>query len=225
MSQMNDPGSAAKKIADFLQTLAKGGLDLKSQILACNGRVQPNPSAPAGEPQLVSTPTALSATVIEDTSSVPDIKIELTGPDTPLLLAHNGELLHAIEHIAAKILRLGPEDHDRISFDAEGFKATRDRNLQLSAEAAVQEVRATGRPFAFPSMTSRERRMLHLVLAQSGLPTASSGDGPRRFVVLYPEGHQPEATPPERLPNQSAHQSLNNSPDRTQAIRSRFRPR
>jgi spoIIIJ-associated protein len=218
MSQMNDPSSAAKKIADFLQMLAKGGLDLKSQILACNGQVQPNASALAGEPPLVLTNAAHPATVIEDTSSVPDIKVELTGPDTSLLLAHNGELLHAIEHIAAKILRLGPEDHDRISFDAEGFKATRDRNLQLSAEAAVQEVRATGRPFAFPSMTSRERRMLHLVLAQSGLPTASSGDGPRRFVVLYPEGHQLEATPPERLPNQSAQ-------DRTQAIRSRFRPR
>jgi spoIIIJ-associated protein len=225
MSQMNDPGSAAKKIADFLQTLAKGGLDLRSQILACNGQVQPNPSAPAGEPPLVSTNAAHPATVIEDTSSVPDIKVELTGPDTSLLLAHNGELLHAIEHIAAKILRLESEDHDRICFDAEGFKATRDRNLQLSAEAAIQQVRATGRPFAFPPMTSRERRMLHLVLAQSGLPTASSGVGPRRFVVLYPEGHQPETAPPERLPNQSAHESLNNSPDRTQAIRSRFRPR
>jgi len=222
---MNDPGSAAKKIADFLQTLAKGGLDLKSQILACNGQVQPNPSLPAGEPQLVSTPAAILTTVVEDTPSAPDIKVELTGPDTPLLLAHNGELLHAIEHIAAKILRLEPEDHDRICFDAEGFKAARDRNLQLSAEAAIQEVRATGRPFAFPPMTSRERRMLHLVLAQSGLPTASSGDGPRRFVVLYPEGHQPEATLLGRLPNQSAHESLNNSPDRTQAIRSRFRPR
>jgi spoIIIJ-associated protein len=225
MRQMNDPGSAAKKIADFLQTLAKGGLDLKSQILACNGQVQPNSSDPAGEPSLVSISSDLSATVIEDTSSVPDIKVELTGPDTPLLLAHNGELLHAIEHIAAKILRLEPEDHDRISFDAEGFKAARDRNLRLSAEAAIQQVRATGRPFAFPPMTSRERRMLHLVLAQSGLPTASSGDGPRRFVVVYPEGHQPEATLPASLPNQFASESLTNSPDRTQAVRSRFRPR
>jgi spoIIIJ-associated protein len=223
---MNDPGSAAKKIADFLQTLTKSGLDLKSQILACNGQVQPHSSAPAGEPPLVSTSSASTPAVsTEDPSSAPDIKVDLAGPDTPLLLAHNGELLHAIEHIAAKILRFEPEDHDRISFDAEGFKATRDRNLQLSAEAAVQDVRATGRPYAFPPMTSRERRMLHLVLAQSGLPTASSGDGPRRFVVLYPEGHEPEATPQGRLPNQSASESLTNSPDRTRAIRSSFRPR
>ena len=38
-------------------------------------------------------------------------------------------------------------------------------------------------------MNSRERRMLHLFLRDSGLRTASSGEGPRRFVVLYPEGY------------------------------------
>jgi spoIIIJ-associated protein len=225
MSQIHDPGSAAKKIADFLQTLAKGGLDLESEIIACNGQVQPNSSDPAGASSLASTP-GVSA---EDTPSSPPIKVELSGPDTPLLLARNGELLHAIEHIAAKILRLEPEDHDRISFDAEDFKATRDRNLQLSAEAAIQKVRATGKPYAFPPMTSRERRMLHLVLAQSGLPTASSGEVPRRFVVLYPEGHQSAAAPQGKLPDdlrgESRAKFQNESPDRTRAIRSSFRPR
>jgi spoIIIJ-associated protein len=216
MSQIQDPGSAAKKIADFLQILNKSGLDLKSQIIACNGQVQPNSSASAGASPAVSR---------EPTSSTPDIKVELSGPDTPLLLAYNGELLHAIEHIAAKMLRLEPEEHDRICFDAEGFKAKRDRNLHLSAEAAIQKVRATGQAYSFPPMTSRERRMLHLVLMQSGLPTASSGEGPRRFVVLYPEGYQPSRGSQERSPDLSTNESLNNSSDRTQAIRNRFRPR
>jgi len=49
-------------------------------------------------------------------------------------------------------------------------------------------VRTSGRPHAFPPMNSRERRMLHMLLAESGLPTASSGEGPGRFVVLYPQG-------------------------------------
>jgi spoIIIJ-associated protein len=215
MSQIQDPGSAAKKIADFLQILNMGGLDLKSQIIACNGQVQPNSSAPAGASPAVSR---------ETTPSTPDIKVELSGPDTPLLLAHNGELLHAIEHIAAKILRLEPEEHDRICFDAEGFKAKRDRNLHLSAEAAIQKVRATGQAYSFPPMTSRERRMLHLALVPSGLPTASSGEGARRFVVLYPEGYQPAQGSQEKSLNRSANESLNKS-DRTQAIRNRFRPR
>jgi spoIIIJ-associated protein len=154
-----------------------------------------------------------------DTTSSPELSVELSGPDTPLLTARNGELLYAIEHIAAKILRLEPEQHDRISFDADSFKSNRDRDLRLSADAAVQSVRTTGKPYAFPPMTSRERRLIHLLLVASGLPTASNGEVPRRYVVLYPEGHQiiPAPTPqPRRYPDPS---------DRARSIRNAFRRR
>jgi spoIIIJ-associated protein len=206
---LNDPGPSARKIADFLAMLSTtGGLNLKPHILACNGQVQPTSSDPAGELSTVS-----SAPPPTSSDSTPEITVEFSGSDTPLLLARNGELLHAIEHIAAKILRLEPEEHDRISFDAEGFKATRNRELDLMAQMAIQKVRATGQPFSFSPMTSRERRILHLSLAKSGLPTASSGEGPGRFVVLYPEGLQPiqPATP--------------SAEDRTRAIRNSFRRR
>jgi spoIIIJ-associated protein len=205
---MNHSGPAAKKISDFLEILSTtGGLDLKPHILACNGQVQTNSSDPAGAPSPVSTqPPSPSDTT-------PDITVEFTGSDTPLLIARNGELLLAIEHIAAKILRLESEDHDRISFDAESFKATRNQELDLIAELAIQKVRATGKPFSFSPMTSRERRILHLSLAKSGLPTASSGEGAGRFVVLYPEGLQP---------SQPASSSAE---DRTRAIRNSFRRR
>ena len=197
-----DQGSAVKKIAEFLKALTDtGNLDLQSHILACNGQVQPNADVPTGATPAVSADQS------------PVICVEFTGTDTPLLLARNGELLHAIEHIAAKILRLEPEEHDRISFDAAGFKATRNRELDLMAEMAIQKVHATGRPFSFAPMTSRERRILHMSLAKSGLPTASSGEGPGRFVVLYPEGLGP--TPPAAPPVE----------DRTRAIRNSFRRR
>lgn len=192
-----DQGQADKKITDFLKILTdSGGLDLKFQILACNGHVQPNTD------ELVGAAPPL-----------PRMEVELTGPDTPLLLARNGELLHAIEHIAAKVLRLEPEEHDLLSFDAEGFKANRNRELQRRADAAIREVRSSGLPYAFPPMTSRERRLLHLALAKSGLPTASSGDIPRRFVVLYPEGSEPTQIAPPA------------TEERTRAIRNSFRRR
>jgi spoIIIJ-associated protein len=208
-THLNDQGQATRKISNFLEILrSSGGLNLKSDILACNGQVQPTSSEPAGElPAVSSTPIPSSS----DTN--PEITVELSGPDTPLLLARNGELLHAIEHIAAKILRLEPEEHDRISFDAEGFKATRNRELDLMAEMAIDKVRTTGRPFSFAPMSSRERRILHLSLAKSGLPTASSGEGPGRFVVLYPEGQEPVQ------PKQPS------AEDRTRAIRNSFRRR
>jgi spoIIIJ-associated protein len=203
-----DPALAEKKITDFLNILNRsGGLSLKSHILACNGQVQPDSSETAGASAVVPN------TSIPPSQTNPEITVELSGRDTPLLLARNGELLHAIEHIAAKILRLEPEEHDRISFDAEGFKATRNRELDMMAEMAVQKVRTTGRPFSFSPMSSRERRILHMALAKSGLPTASSGIGPGRFVVLYPAGLEPVA------PAQPT------AEERTRAIRSSFRSR
>ncbi len=138
----------------------------------------------------------------------PEINVHFSGPDASLLTERGGELLHAIEHIAAKILHLESEEHDRILFDAEHFKADRSRALHLAAEAAIAQVRDSGQPFAFPPMTSRERRMLHLALQPSGLPTSSSGENPRRFVVLYPESPQPAPVA-----------------TRTHTIRSAFRPR
>jgi spoIIIJ-associated protein len=207
MTILFNKSHAEEKVRDFLKVLTDtGGLDLQYQILACNGHVQPNTDDPVGAESQSSTTSPASA-------SLPRIKVEFSGPDTALLLARNGELLHSIEHVAAKILRLEPEDHDLISFDAEGFKANRDRELQRTADAAILAVRSSGRPYSFPPMTSRERRMLHLALAKSGLPTASSGDVPRRFVVLYPEGFQPAQ------PTQPA------TEDRTRAIRNSFRRR
>ena len=127
-----------------------------------------------------------------------DIYVECKGPDSDLLLSSDGELLRSLEHVSAKMLRLEPDDHDRVSFDANGYKAARAHALREAADAAIDEVEDTGEPFRFQPMNSRERRMLHLFLRESGMQTASSGEGPRRFVVLYPEGYRIPVERPER---------------------------
>jgi spoIIIJ-associated protein len=176
---MDDLAQAAEKIAALMRTLTStGGLRLKYRITAGAGAADP------------------------DGFERRDIYVECKGPDAGLLLDRDGELLRALEHIAAKVLRLEPEDHDRVSFDAEGFKAARVRHLRNMADDAIDHVDDTGQPYLFPPMSSRERRMLHLFLRDSGLQTASSGEGPRRFVVLYPEGYR---IPPEEARERSGY--------------------
>lgn len=171
---MDNLALPAKTIASILQSfISSGSLRLRFRVTVRS--LKPK-----------STDAATAQQVPPDGRR--DLAVEFSGPDTQLLTARNGELLNALEHIATKVLRLESEDHDRVSFDAEGFKADRDRRLRESAAVAVERVRATGRTYAFPAMTSRERRMLHMILAESGLRTASSGEGPGRFVVLYPDG-------------------------------------
>ncbi len=115
------------------------------------------------------------------------LEVEFQGSDTPALLHHHGELLLALEHLATQVLRLSPEEHEQISFDADGFKARRARALHRSASQAVAAVLASGKPFHFAPMSSRERRLLHLALAASGLPTLSEGEPPTRHLVLHPK--------------------------------------
>lgn len=164
---MEDLQQAAEKIAALMRTLtAQGALRLKYRITAGAGAADP------------------------DGFERRDIYVECKGPDAELLLERDGELLRALEHVAAKALRLEPEEHDRVSFDSNGFKAERARSLREMAEKAIDVVDETDRPYSFPPMNSRERRMIHMFLKDSELQTASSGEGSRRFVVLYPEGYR-----------------------------------
>jgi spoIIIJ-associated protein len=187
---MQDIAQAAQTIADFLQTFTlNGGLRLRYSVKLRGAKP-------------VNADGAESGTIAEDVD--PDVSrtlyVEFTGPDTRVLTAHNGEVLNALEHVATKILRLEPDAHDQVSFDADHFKANRDRQMREMAAAAIERVQLTGRPHPFPAMTSRERRMLHMVLSESGLPTASSGEGAGRFVVLYPVGADTSAPMASRQP-------------------------
>lgn len=163
---IDDLQQAAQKIAGFLNSLNKlGGMRLKYRITANDG-----------------------AHGSEDLESH-QLSVELVGPDVPLVIQHNGELLRALETIAAQMLRLDQREHDVISFDAGNFKALRAQELRLSAETAAEKVRRSGMPYSFPPMNSRERRLLHLACkGLEGIETASMGEGPNRFLVVYPEG-------------------------------------
>ncbi len=164
---MEQLAESAEKIASLMRVLTTtGGFRLKFRITAGAGAADP------------------------DGFERRDIYVECKGPDAEILTDRDGEVLRALEHVAAKILAFDSEDHDRVSFDANGFKAERANALKAAAQEAIGEVEDAGEPFRFSPMSSRERRMLHMFLLDSGLQTASSGEGPGRHVVLYPQGYR-----------------------------------
>jgi spoIIIJ-associated protein len=163
---IDDLQQAAQTIAGFLSNLNKlGGMRLKYRITAGDGARDPE---------------GLEAR---------QIYVELGGPDAPLTTQHNGELLRALETVAAQMLRLDQREHDLVSFDSGNFKALRAQELRQQAEIAADKVIRSGIPYSFPPMNSRERRLLHLTLRSiEGVESASSGEGRDRFLVVYPEG-------------------------------------
>ena len=131
----------------------------------------------------------------------PEILVELSGSDSSLVLENGAELLRAFEQVALEMLRLAPDEHEKVSFDCNNFRSARLQELRLAADVAAQRVRETNMPYAFAPMSSRERRILHLAMRQlDDLRTESAGEAAQRHVVVYPKDYKgkPPAMPVSR---------------------------
>lgn len=169
---LTDKVAAANKINDLLKSmLANSGLRLKYRIAV-------NPPA------------------AQEADEKAEITVDIAGPDSPLVTSRGAELLNAMEHLALKAIHLDHEDHDKLSFDCKNFKVMRRQELRLAADVAAERVRKTNMPYEFAPMNSRERRLVHLHLAnEADLKTESSGEGSRRMVVVYPKDYKLGAPP------------------------------
>lgn len=169
-----DKVAAANRINEFLQSVVSdGGLHLKYRIF-----VDPPPKSEWEKPEIF---------------------VDLSGPDSALLLDRGGELLRSIELLALEILHLPSGEHEKISFDCKNQRSMRFQELRMAASVAAEKVRQTGTPFHFAPMSSRERRMVHLALRdQTDLRTESDGEGFNRCVVLYPADYKPAGGKPAR---------------------------
>lgn len=124
----------------------------------------------------------------------PAILVDFSGPDSSLLIARGGELLHALEMITVESVGDLLDEHDRISFDAGGFRQARTDELVMSANVAAEKVRKSEAPYAFAPMNSRERRVVHLALRDvEDLRTESEGEGAARHLVVYPKNYKGKA--------------------------------
>lgn len=119
----------------------------------------------------------------------PNVVVKFHGPDVDALLANKAELLLALEQLTMEALRMAPEDHSLLCFDANDYRMLRIEELRLSAITAAERVKRSGMPFRFNPMNSRERRIIHLALRdEPAVRSESAGVGPHRQVVIYPAG-------------------------------------
>jgi spoIIIJ-associated protein len=134
----------------------------------------------------------------------PDLVVKFHGDDVDLILSNRAELLLALEHVSQEALRMHSDDHSRIAFDANDYRALRIEELRMTAQVAADKVKSSGQPFRFNPMNSRERRIIHIALRnETELRSESSGTGPYRGVIVYPAGMPslPEAPPPPPRPS------------------------
>ncbi len=152
----------------------------------------------------------------------PDLVISFTGPDVDLLLENKAELLLALEHLTMESLRLAPNEHARLIFDANDYRMLRIEELRLSAVTAAEKVKTSRRPFRFDPMTSRERRILHLAVRDISRrpqrelrrrPASRCRDLSRRHAVAAGKCASGSSTPPPAVgpPAGRCHDSLSST--------------
>ena len=71
--------------------------------------------------------------------------------------------------------------------DVEGYDDRRRQSLSNLADRVASRVIKTGRSIELEPMSARERRIVHISLAdQKGIQTESAGEGKDRRVVIQP---------------------------------------
>lgn len=138
--------------------------------------------------QTVLTKMGFDCTV---TASMQDggILLNISGKDTSSAIGYRGEVLDALQYLCS--LELGGKEnkHKRVTLDAEGYRAKREKALQKLANNLEQKVKRTGKAVNLEPMNPYERRIIHTALQNSKyVSTESEGQGNTRHVVISPKG-------------------------------------
>ena len=112
---------------------------------------------------------------------------EIEGDDSGLLIGRKGETLRSLQFMVRFLVSRKTGERANLSVDVEGYDDRRRQSLSNLANRVAQRVVKTGRSIELEPMNPRERRLVHITLAESGgVYTESSGIGEGRRVVILP---------------------------------------
>lgn len=116
------------------------------------------------------------------------IEIEVAGPDAGRVIGKKGQTLDALQFLVNKVVNRFPDGRQHVVLDVEGYKERRDESLVALAQRLADKASRTGKVITISPMPSRERRVIHLALAEvEGVTTRSDGQGTERRVRIIPE--------------------------------------
>ena len=112
---------------------------------------------------------------------------DIEGEDSALLIGRRGETLRALQLLVRTIVGRKLGTNLNFTVDVEGYDDRRRQSLSNLADRVASRVIKTGRSIELEPMSARERRIVHISLAdQKGIQTESAGEGKDRRVVIQP---------------------------------------
>ena len=115
------------------------------------------------------------------------VALIISGEDASSAIGYRGETLDALQYLCSLQLNGKESGFRRVTLDAEGYRAKREKTLQRLALNLEQKVKRTGRESKLEPMNPYERRVIHTTLQNSKyVTTQSEGQGATRHVVISP---------------------------------------
>lgn len=118
-----------------------------------------------------------------------EITIDIQGAseDISRLIGRQGQALDALQYLLAVAANRHDMRRTRVILDAEGYRDRHQRTLEAKALDYAAEVKSSGEEAVLEPQNSRDRRIVHMALADDpGVMTYSEGMGDDRHVVISP---------------------------------------
>lgn len=116
-----------------------------------------------------------------------EIHLEISGPDSARIIGKKGQVLAALQYLVNRVINRPGLDRRYVIVDAEGYHARREETLSTMAKRLGKKAVTEGKIITFEPMSARDRRIVHMALADfEGVVTKSDGEGESRRVQIIP---------------------------------------
>jgi len=112
--------------------------------------------------------------------------VSIVGGDLKHLVGRDGDVLEALQELTRLAVYRETGERSRLMLDVDGYRASRRKELVQIAEAAIEQVKASGEAVPLDPMSPFERKVVHDTVADAGLVSESEGEDTRRHVVILP---------------------------------------
>lgn len=113
---------------------------------------------------------------------------EIEGKDVAILIGRQGQTLDALQYLVSIAVNRTYGAHYRVILDAEGYRRRYEEVLIKKAQEYADMVKAEGQECELEPQPARDRRIVHLSLADDpDVYTYSEGEGDNRHVVISPK--------------------------------------
>jgi spoIIIJ-associated protein len=94
------------------------------------------------------------------------------------------EVVSALQDLTRLAVQQKTGEFARLVLDVGGSREARIKELQELVDVAVERIEAGAQSAALPPMTSYERKLVHDMVSERGLHSASEGEGKDRHTVV-----------------------------------------